>query len=435
MFIEDEIILHRMMRILILGSGGRECTFAWKLSKELSPENIFIAPGNAGTAAYGTNVSLSLTDFRSIGEFCIANEITTLLPGGEDTLVAGIRNYFEEDTTLSHIYVFGPDKTGAMMEGSKDFAKKFMHKYGIPTARYQSFVKGEEALAKAFLRQMKPPYVIKADGLAAGKGVVIPETLEEAEKNIDEMLLNDQFGSAGNTIVIEEFLTGIEVSCFLMTDGRSYIMLPEAKDYKRIGENDTGLNTGGMGAVSPVPFADKEFMQKVIERIAEPSMRGLQAENIQYRGFLFMGLINVKGDPYVIEYNCRMGDPETEVVMPRLNNKLSDLFHQAANGTFSNVVPSFSEDCCCTVMLVSGGYPGDYIKGMEIQLNMDTDSLYIHAGTVLKNNQLLSSGGRVMAITSHGKTLQEALSKSYKNIQGVSFEGMNYRRDIGKDLL
>lgn len=423
------------MRILILGSGGRECTFAWKLSKELPRENIFITPGNAGTAAYGTNVTLSLSDFKSIGEFCVANAITTLLPGGEDTLVAGIRNYFEKDATLSHIYVFGPDKLGAMMEGSKDFAKKFMHKYGIPTARYQSFVKGEEALAKAFLRQMKPPYVIKADGLAAGKGVVIPETLEEAEKNIDEMLLNDQFGSAGNTIVIEEFLTGIEVSCFLMTDGRSYIMLPEAKDYKRIGENDTGLNTGGMGAVSPVPFADKEFMQKVIERIAEPSMRGLQAENIQYRGFLFMGLINVKGDPYVIEYNCRMGDPETEVVMPRLNNKLSDLIHHAANGTFSSVVPSFSEDCCCTVMLVSGGYPGDYKKGMEIQLNMDTDSLYIHAGTVLKNNQLLTSGGRVMAITSHGKTLQEALSKSYKNIQGVSFEGMNYRRDIGKDLL
>lgn len=435
MFIEDEIILHRMMRILILGSGGRECTFAWKLSNELSRENIFIAPGNAGTEAYGTNISLSLTDFRSIGEFCVTNAITTVLPGGEDTLVAGIRNYFEADAALSHIYVFGPDKLGAMMEGSKEFAKKFMNKYGIPTARYQSFVKGEEALAKAFLRQMKPPYVIKADGLAAGKGVVIPETLEEAEKNIDEMLLNDQFGSAGNTIVIEEFLTGIEVSCFLMTDGISYIMLPEAKDYKRIGENDTGLNTGGMGAVSPVPFADKVFMQKVIERIAEPSMRGLQAENIQYRGFLFMGLINVNGEPYVIEYNCRMGDPETEVVMPRLNNKLSDLIQHAANGTFSNIVPSFSEDFCCTVMLVSGGYPGDYKKGMEIQMNMNTDSLYIHAGTVLKNNQILTSGGRVMAITSLGKTLEEAISRSYKNIQGVSFEGMNYRRDIGKDLL
>jgi len=435
MFVQEKIILQLMMRILILGSGGRECTFAWKLSKELPRDNIFIAPGNAGTEEYGTNVSLTLTNFQAIGEFCIENQIDTLLPGGEDTLVAGIRNYFEENANLKHIYVFGPDKLGAMMEGSKEFAKKFMIKYGIPTAAYQSFVKGEESQAKAFLHQMKPPYVIKADGLAAGKGVVIPETLEEAEKNIDEMLSNDQFGKAGNTIVIEEFLTGIEVSFFLMTDGSSYILLPEAKDYKRIGENDTGPNTGGMGAVSPVPFADEVFIKKVIDRIAEPSMKGLKAENIDYRGFLFMGLINVNGDPYVIEYNCRMGDPETEVVLPRLNNKLSDLIQSAKNGTFSQIVPSYSNNYCCTVMLVSGGYPGDYKKGKPIYLSADDDSILFHAGTTKHENQILTSGGRVMAVTSLGNSINEALNTSYSNIKKIQFEGMSFRRDIGKDIM
>ncbi len=422
------------MRILILGSGGRECAFAWKLAKELPKENIFIAPGNAGTENYGINVSLSLTDFKRIGDFCIENQIDTLLPGGEDTLVAGIRNFFEETENLKHIFVFGPDKEAAQLEGSKEFAKNFMIRNQIPTAKFQSFEKGQQAEAKAFLQTMNPPYVIKADGLAAGKGVVIPETLQEAEQWIDEMLVNDQFGSAGNTIVIEEFLTGIEVSFFAITDGSNYILMPEAKDYKRIGEGDTGLNTGGMGAVSPVPFVDESFRNKVIQTVIEPTIKGFKLENINYRGFVFFGLINVAGNPVVIEYNCRMGDPETEVVLPRFNNSLSDIITAARNKSFASLKSEFSDDFCTTVMLVSEGYPGNYPKGRTVQLNSITNSIVFHAGTQISNNQIITSGGRVMAITSIGATLKEALEKSYSSINNINFDGMNYRKDIGKDL-
>jgi len=422
------------MRILILGSGGRECAFAWKLAKELPKENIFIAPGNAGTGNYGINVSLSLTNFHSIGDFCIENEIDTLLPGGEDTLVAGIRNYFEDTESLKHIFVFGPDKEGAQLEGSKEFAKKFMFRHQIPTAKFMSFEKGQQAQAKDYLKTMKPPYVIKADGLAAGKGVVIPETLLEAEHWIDKMLVNDQFGSAGNTIVIEEFLSGIEVSFFAITDGSTYILMPEAKDYKRIGEGDTGPNTGGMGAVSPVSFVDEKFKSKVINNVVEPTIRGLKSENINYRGFVFFGLINVEGNPVVIEYNCRMGDPETEVVLPRFNNSLSDVIGAARNNSFSTLVSEFANNFCTTVMLVSEGYPDNYTKGKTVQLGPISDSIVFHAGTQLKEDTIQTSGGRVMAITSFGKTMIEALDKSYNSINKIYFEGMNYRKDIGKDL-
>lgn len=422
-----------MMRILILGSGGRECTFAWKLAQELPKENIFIAPGNAGTSAYGTNVELSILDFETIGKFCIKNNIDTVLPGGEDTLVAGIRNHFEDNNSLKHIYVFGPDKTGAMLEGSKEFAKKFMMKNNIPTAAYQSFEKGQEKEARAFLKTMKPPYVIKADGLAAGKGVVIPETLAEAENCVDEML-GGQFGNASSTIVIEEFLKGIEVSFFAITDGTDYILLPEAKDYKRVGENDTGLNTGGMGAVSPVSFVNDEFKTKVINRVVIPTMNGLKKETFGYRGFVFFGLINVDGNPYVIEYNCRMGDPETEVVLPRLKSSLSEIINKAKNGTFSEIQPQMDERYCTTVMLVSGGYPGDYEKGKGIEIGEIKDSIVFHAGTKILNNQLKTNGGRVMAVSSFGSSMAEALEKSYSSVKKINFEGMNYRRDIGKDL-
>ena len=424
-----------MMRILILGSGGRECTFAWKLVQELPKENIFITPGNAGTSAYGTNLNLSILDFEAIGSFCLENKIDTLLPGGEDSLVAGICNYFESNENLKHIYVFGPDKTGALLEGSKEFAKKFMAKYGIPTAKYESFNKGQEKEAKAFLKTMNPPYVIKADGLAAGKGVVIPETLEEAENWVDEMLVNEQFGQASSTIVIEEFLKGIEVSFFAITDGKDYLLMPEAKDYKRIGEKDTGPNTGGMGAVSPVSFVDETFKNKVIEQVVKPTMTGLQNEPFGYRGFVFFGLINVEGNPFVIEYNCRMGDPETEVVLPRLKNSLSEIINKSKNGTFSQIVSQLDERYCTTVMLVAGGYPGDYSKGKTIEMGEIKDSIVFHAGTKLNKEKLQSNGGRVIAVSSFGDSMQEALDKSYSSIKKISFEGMYYRTDIGKDLL
>ncbi len=424
-----------MMRILILGSGGRECTFAWKLAQDLPKDGIFIAPGNAGTSKYGTNVDLSTTDFENLAKFCTENNINTLLPGGEDSLVAGVRNYFESQPELSHIYVFGPDKDGAMLEGSKDFAKKFMRKYGIPTAAYQSFSKGEEQAAKIFLRTMQPPFVIKADGLAAGKGVVILETLAEADNCVDDMLANQQFGEASHTIVIEEFLEGIEVSFFSLTDGKNFILLPEAKDYKRIGEQDTGLNTGGMGAISPVAFVDDAFRKKVYDKVILPTMNGLIEENMNYKGFVFFGLINVKGEPYVIEYNCRMGDPETEVVMPRLKTSLADLIDAARVMKINTLMPQFDSDYCCTIVLVSGGYPEGYKKGLPISLPNHPDSLIFHSGTKHENNILLTNGGRVLAITSSGKTLEEALSVSFKTIAAIQFEGMYYRTDIGKDLL
>jgi phosphoribosylamine--glycine ligase len=423
-----------MMRILILGSGGRESAFSWKLSQEISKENVFIAPGNAGTMAYGTNVDLPITNFKAIADFCIENHIQFILPGGEDSLVAGIRNYFESQSHLSPIYVFGPDQTGAMLEGSKEFAKKFMFKYGIPTAKYRSFVKGEEAEAKAFLRTMKPPYVIKADGLAAGKGVVIPHTIIEAEHWVDEMLTKNQFGEASHTIVIEEFLKGIEVSFFAITDGKDYIMMPEAKDYKRIGEGDTGPNTGGMGAVSPVSFVDNDFKNKVINQVVKPTMKGLQEESFSYRGFVFFGLINVDGNPFVIEYNCRMGDPETEVVLPRLKNNFSEIISKAQNGTFHEITPDIDERFCTTVVLVSEGYPGDYQKGKPIAIGATENSLIFHSGTKINQGQLQTNGGRVMAVTSYGNNMQQALNNSYQSIKHIQFEGMNFRKDIGQDL-
>ncbi|MCC6721815.1 MAG: phosphoribosylamine--glycine ligase [Bacteroidia bacterium] len=423
------------MRILILGSGGRECAFAWKFSKELAIENIFIAPGNAGTSQYGTNVNLSITDFNQIGSFCIKNNIDFILPGGEDSLVAGIRNYFENREDLKKIYVFGPDVQGAMLEGSKEFSKKFMTKYNIPTARFKSFNKEQIELAFEFLKTLKSPYVIKADGLAAGKGVLICNSISEAKDAIKDMLKNDIFGTAGNTIVIEEFLSGIEVSFFAITDGNNYILLPEAKDYKRIGENDTGLNTGGMGAVSPVIFADNKFKEKVVEKIVNPTIYGLKNENINYRGFIFFGLINVNNEPYVIEYNCRMGDPETETVLPRLKTSLSEIIKKSKMGQLSSLQPEFINEYCTTVILVSKGYPGNYEKGKKIIINDVNDSLIFHAGTKFENAETQSNGGRVLAVTSIDNSLEGALKKCYNSINKIQYDGMNFRKDIGKDLL
>ena len=423
------------MRILILGSGGRECTFAWKLAQELPFEHIFIAPGNAGTRQYGTNVILPLNDFEAIGNFCIQNQIDTLLPGGEDTLVAGIRNYFETTQTLSHIFVFGPDRTGALLEGSKEFAKAFMSRHNIPTAKYRAFTADEFEAAKAFLREMKPPYVIKADGLAAGKGVMIPVTLDEADRCLEETMVAKRFGSAGDKVVIEEFLDGIEVSFFAVTDGKSYQLLPEAKDYKRIGEGDTGPNTGGMGAVSPVIFAQGDFYNKVIKQVVEPTINGIAQEQIPYRGFVFFGLINVGGNPFVIEYNCRMGDPETEVVLPRLNTPLSAIINAAKSGTLDHLEIVFKPDACCTVMLVSKGYPDAYPKGLEMEIGTSENSILFHAGTQINNQKIVTAGGRVLAVSSYGNSIAEALTNSYTTIENISFEGMNYRRDIGKDLM
>jgi len=422
------------MRILILGNGGRESAFAWKLSAEISKDNIFIAPGNAGTSAYGTNVTLDIFDFKGIGNFCLNSGITILLPGSEGPLVAGIRNYFEGNETLRHILVFGPDKIGAMLEGSKEFAKQFMIRHGIPTAQYRSFKKGEERAAWDYLDQMKPPYVIKADGLAAGKGVIIPHTISDAKDCINEILVNDQFGEAGATVVIEEFLTGIEVSFFVMTDGVDYILMPEAKDYKRIGDNDSGPNTGGMGAVSPVPFVNDAFRNKVIKTVIEPTLEGLKKENILYRGFIFFGLMNVNGDPMVIEYNCRMGDPETEVVLPRMKNNLSDIMNACTTHTFQMIKPEIDPRFCCTVMLVSAGYPGEYTKGKTITVTNPGESLIFHAGTKQSDTALITDGGRVMAVTSYGTTMDDALKSSYSTINTINFEGMYYRKDIGNDL-
>lgn len=420
--------------VLLLGSGGRESALAWKLSQSNSLEKLFIAPGNGGTEAYGENVPLSPMDFQGIKEFVISHKVTMVIVGNEDPLVAGIYDFFTNDPEISNIPVIGPSKEGAQLEGSKDFAKGFMMRHNIPTAKYLSVSNENISEGKEFLKSLKAPYVLKADGLAAGKGVLILPTLAEAEQMLDEML-GGMFGKSSATVVIEEFLSGIECSVFVLTDGNTYKVLPVAKDYKRIGEGDTGLNTGGMGAVSPVSFADETFMNKVEERIIKPTMDGLKKENITYKGFIFLGLINVEGEPMVIEYNVRMGDPETEVVMLRIDGDLLDLLDGVATGTLANRNFAIDSRYAVTVMMVSAGYPGDYEKGKVITgLEAVKDTILFHAGTKKAESGIVTNGGRVIAASSYGANKAEALGKSFEAIKKVNFEGKYFRRDIGFDL-
>ncbi len=423
------------MNILILGSGGREHTIAWKLAQSTTCRNLYVAPGNSGTATIATNVSVSVTDFQAIKEVVLNNNITMVVVGPEDPLVQGIHDFFLEDESLKNVAVIGPQKAAAELEGSKEFAKEFLFRHNIPTAAYQSFNANTVEKGYAFLETLNPPYVLKADGLAAGKGVVILENLNEAKAELKAMLVDAKFGNASTKVVIEEFLDGIELSCFVLTDGKNYKILPTAKDYKRIGEGDTGLNTGGMGAISPVPFADDTFMSKIKERVVIPTINGLQKDNLPYKGFVFIGLIKVGDDPFVIEYNVRLGDPETEVVLPRLKNDLVDVFQAVANQTLDKIDIEIDARAATTVMLVSGGYPEAYEKGKEISgIENIENSIAFHAGAQIKDNKIVTSGGRVMSITSFGETYQEAIKKSYQNIEKLHFDKMNYRKDIGFDL-
>lgn len=424
------------MNILLLGSGGREHAIAYKLAQSDKCKKLFIAPGNAGTAKCGTNVSLDIMDFPTVASFVRENEVKMVVVGPEAPLVAGISDYFAADEVLKKVTVVGPSRQGAMLEGSKDYAKEFMMRHTIPTARYRSFDKESINEGIRFLHELKAPYVLKADGLAAGKGVVILPTVEEAEKELREMLEGAKFGDASAKVVIEEFLSGIELSVFVLTDGKHYKLLPSAKDYKRIGDGDTGLNTGGMGSVSPVPFADKEFMSKVESRIVQPTVKGLIEEGIDYKGFIFIGLMNCGGDPYVIEYNVRMGDPETQSVFPRIKSDVVELFEAVGQGTLNKVSLDINYRTSASVVLVAGGYPGKYRKGDVIEgIETVSEAIVFHAGTAKKEGKTVTSGGRVLAVTAIDENLPAALLKAYQEAEKITFDGKYNRHDIGQDLL